>query len=124
MPPFTSPLPWRGLGLSSNLSESDQPHPYRLLASEPGLFDYVEYSAPLSLEEARADASLFAQMWERREQVPVLFHPVHLNLYGPELESAGALAALDAHARAVGSPWVGNDVGWWHAGGQPFPGYL
>jgi uncharacterized protein (UPF0276 family) len=118
------PLPWRGLGLSSNLSESDQPHPYRLLEESPGLFDYVEYSAPLSLEEARAQASLFAQMWARREDVPVLFHPVHLNLYGPELERPGGLAALDAHARAVGSPWVGNDVGWWHVAGQPFPGYL
>ncbi|WP_228530864.1 MULTISPECIES: DUF692 family multinuclear iron-containing protein [Myxococcaceae] len=117
-------LPWRGLGLSSNLSERDQPHPYRLLEECPGLFDYVEYSAPLSLDEARREASLFPEMWRSRDQVPVLFHPVHLNLYGPELESAAALAALDAHARAVGSPWVGNDVGWWHAGGQPFPGYL
>ncbi|EAU68874.1 conserved hypothetical protein [Stigmatella aurantiaca DW4/3-1] len=57
-------------------------------------------------------------------QVPVLFHPVHLNLYGPERETPQALAELEAHARAVGSAWVGNDVGWWHAGGQPFPGYL
>ena len=117
-------LPWRGLGLSSNLDAADSPHPYRLLAEAPGLFDFLEYSAPLSLEETRAQASLFPQMWERREQLPVLFHPVHLNLYGPELESPQALADLDAHARAVGSAWVGNDVGWWHAGGQPFPGYL
>ncbi|NBD12081.1 DUF692 domain-containing protein [Corallococcus silvisoli] len=117
-------LPWLGLGLSSNLSASDVPHPYRLLDSSPGLFDFVEYSAPIALEEARAQATLFPEMWRRREEVPVLFHPVHLNLWGPELEPASALAALDAHARAVGSPWVGNDVGWWHAGGQPFPGYL
>jgi uncharacterized protein (UPF0276 family) len=117
-------LPWRGLGLSSNLDTSDQPHPYRLLAEEPGLFDFVEYSAPLSLEETRAHATLFPEMWARRASVPVLFHPVHLNLYGPDLESSQALANLDAHARAVGSAWVGNDVGWWHAGGQPFPGYL
>ncbi|MCP3105221.1 DUF692 domain-containing protein [Myxococcus sp. K15C18031901] len=117
-------LPWRGLGLSSNLSAADVPHPYRLLDASPGLFDFVEYSAPLSLEEARAHASLFPEMWRRREEVPVLFHPVHLNLWGPELEPVSALAALDAHAREVGSPWVGNDVGWWHAEGQPFPGYL
>ncbi|OJH34616.1 DUF692 domain-containing protein [Cystobacter ferrugineus] len=117
-------LPWRGLGLSSNLDAADAPHPYRLLAEAPGLFDFVEYSAPLSLEETRAEASLFPEMWERRGDVPVLFHPVHLNLYGPELEPERALAALDAHARAVGSAWVGNDVGWWHSGGQPFPGYL
>jgi uncharacterized protein (UPF0276 family) len=117
-------LPWRGLGLSSNLSASDQPHPYRLLDEEPGLFDFVEYSAPLSLDETREHATLFAEMWRRRADVPVLYHPVHLNLYGPELEPARALAALDAHARAVGSAWVGNDIGWWHAGGQPFPGYL
>ncbi|XXF75100.1 DUF692 family protein [Myxococcaceae bacterium GXIMD 01537] len=117
-------LPWRGLGLSSNLSASDLPHPYRLLDESPGLFDFVEYSAPLSLDETRAHATLFPEMWARRADVPVLFHPVHLNLYGPELEPAKALADLDAHARAVGSAWVGNDIGWWHAGGQPFPGYL
>jgi uncharacterized protein (UPF0276 family) len=117
-------LPWRGLGLSSNLDAADQPHPYRLLAESPGLFDYVEYSAPLSLDETRRHASLFPEMWERRGDVPVLFHPVHLNLYGPELEPVKALQELDAHARAVGSAWVGNDIGWWHAGGQPFPGYL
>ncbi|MBZ4421855.1 DUF692 family multinuclear iron-containing protein [Myxococcus sp. RHSTA-1-4] len=117
-------LPWRGLGLSSNLSTADVPQPYRLLDASPGLFDFVEYSAPLSLDEAKAHASLFPEMWRRRAEVPVLFHPVHLNLWGPELEPASALAELDAHARAVQSPWVGNDVGWWHVGGQPFPGYL
>jgi uncharacterized protein (UPF0276 family) len=117
-------LPWRGLGLSSNLDAAEQPHPYRLLAESPGLFDFVEYSAPLSLDETRAHASLFPTLWERRQDVPVLYHPVHLNLYGPELEPRKALEDLDAHARAVGSAWVGNDIGWWHAGGQPFPGYL
>jgi uncharacterized protein (UPF0276 family) len=63
-------------------------------------------------------------MFGSREKLPVLFHPVHLNLWGPELEDPESLEALDAHARAVGSPWVGNDVGWWHARGEPFPGYL
>ncbi|MGZ3458866.1 MAG: hypothetical protein ACXU86_10240, partial [Archangium sp.] len=52
-------LPWRGLGLSSNLDAADPPHPYRLLAESPGLFDFVEYSAPLSLAETREHASLF-----------------------------------------------------------------
>ncbi|ADO72403.1 DUF692 family multinuclear iron-containing protein [Stigmatella aurantiaca] len=117
-------LPWRGLGLSSNLNASDPPHPYRLLADAPGLFDFVEYSAPLSLEETKAHATLYPEMLRNLGQVPVLFHPVHLNLYGPERETPQALAELEAHARAVGSAWVGNDVGWWHAGGQPFPGYL
>lgn len=117
-------LPWRGLGLSSNLDVTVPPNPYRLLEAEPGLFDFVEYSAPLALEQARQEASLFGELWARREEVPVLLHPVHLNLWGPELESPEALRALDAHARAVGSAWVGNDVGWWHAGGQAFPGYL
>jgi uncharacterized protein (UPF0276 family) len=120
----SAPLPWRGLGLSSNLDPAIPPHPYRLLDAEPGLFDFVEYSAPLSLEEAREGAPLFAELWARRERVPVLFHPVHLNLWGPELEPPAVLALLDAHLRAVGSAWVGNDVGWWHAGGRPFPGYL
>ncbi|MBN1204461.1 MAG: DUF692 family protein [Myxococcaceae bacterium] len=117
-------LPWRGLGLSSNLNAGDQPHPYRLLDEEPGLFDFVEYSAPLSFEEMKEHATLFPEMHRRLPQVPVLFHPVHLNLYGPELEPPEALAELDAHARTVGSRWVGNDVGWWHAGAQAFPGYL
>ncbi|AKQ65832.1 hypothetical protein A176_002744 [Myxococcus hansupus] len=117
-------LPWRGLGLSSNLSVADVPQPYRMLDESPGLFDYVEYSAPLSLEASKAHASLFPEMWRRRHEVPVLFHPVHLNLWGPALEPAQALMDLEAHARAVESPWVGNDVGWWHVEGQPFPGYL
>ncbi len=117
-------LPWRGLGLSSNLSASDQPHPYRLLDEEPELFDFVEYSAPLSLGETKKHATLFPEMYRRLKEVPVLFHPVHLNLYGPELEPAQHLEELEAHARTVGSAWVGNDVGWWHSGGQPFPGYL
>ena len=117
-------LPWRGLGLSSNLSASDQPHPYRLLDEEPELFDFIEYSAPLSLSETKKHATLFPEMNRRLKEVPVLFHPVHLNLYGPVLESPEAIADLEAHARTVGSSWVGNDVGWWHSGGQPFPGYL
>jgi uncharacterized protein (UPF0276 family) len=122
--PDTWTLPWRGLGLSSNLSAGDQPHPYRLLDEDPELFDFVEYSAPLSLSETKKHATLFPELYRRLKEVPVLFHPVHLNLYGPERESAEAIAELDAHALAVGSAWVGNDVGWWHAGGQPFPGYL
>jgi uncharacterized protein len=120
----TLQLPFRGLGLSSNLSVHDVPQPWALLAAEPGLFDVVEYSAPLELSQARREASLFATLWEARERVPVLFHPVHLNLYGPELEAREALSSLEAHARAVGSAWVGNDVGWWHSRGEPFPGYL
>ncbi|MGO9765376.1 MAG: DUF692 family multinuclear iron-containing protein [Myxococcaceae bacterium] len=117
-------LPFRGLGLSSNLSVHDVPQPWALLSAHPGLFDVVEYSAPLDVAQARREASLFGVLWEARERVPVLFHPVHLNLYGPELEDVLALQHLDAHARAVGSAWVGNDVGWWHRRGQPLPGYL
>ncbi len=117
-------LPFRGLGLSSNLSVRDVPQPWALLAAQPGLFDVVEYSAPLELAQARLEASLFGVLWEARQRVPVLFHPVHLNLYGPELEDIASLQHLEAHARAVGSAWVGNDVGWWHCHGQPLPGYL
>lgn len=116
--------PHRGLGLSSNLSAADEPNPYRLIDAHPGLFDFVEYSAPLSLAQAKAEASLFEEMFRRRAELPVLFHPVHLNLWGPELEPAEALRALAEHAAAVGSAWVGNDIGWWHAGGNAFPGYL
>ena len=117
-------LPWLGLGLSTNLSSRGAPHPYRLLERAPGAFDFVEYSAPLDVEVARRDAGLFEAMWSRRAEIPALYHPVHLNLWGPEMERPEALAALKRHLEAVGSPWVSNDVGWWHAAGQMFPGYL
>jgi uncharacterized protein (UPF0276 family) len=110
-----------GLGLTTNLHPAVPPDPWALAAVAPGLVDFVEYSAPLSLEEARAASTLFGRV--ERAELPVLFHPVHLNLDGPELEPVESLRALDAHARAVGSPWVGNDVGWWHGRGTPFPGY-
>ncbi len=119
-----SELPWMGLGISSNLDSRHVPHPYRLREEHPSLFDYVEYSAPLSLAEARRDASLFSELWRQRSEVPVLFHPVHLNLYGPTLESADNLRDLAEHLSYVGSPWVSNDVAWWHQGGQPFPAYF
>jgi uncharacterized protein (UPF0276 family) len=116
-------LPRMGLGLGSNLAAGGLPDPFRLHAADPSLLDYVEYSAPLSLEVASREAPRFATLWAGRERLPALFHPVHLNLYGPELEAPAALAALDAHVRAVGSPWVSNDVAWWHAGGHVFPGH-
>jgi uncharacterized protein (UPF0276 family) len=116
---------WLGLGLSTNLAERGAPDPFAIRAADPGAFDCVEYSAPLDVEQARREAPAFAALEATVARgTPALFHPVHLNLYGPELESAEALRALDDHARAVGSPWVGNDVAWWHAGGTPFPGYL
>jgi uncharacterized protein (UPF0276 family) len=117
-------LPFLGLGLSSNLDPRGYPNPYHLIDRHPGLFDYVEYSAPLALAEARRDAGLFAEAIARRTQLPLIFHPVFLNLYGPELEDGAALQALREHLQAVGSPWVGNDVGWWHGAGKPFPGFL
>ena len=117
-------LPWMGLGLTSNLDPSVPPNPWRLAEARPGLIDFVEYSAPLSIDHARQHAPQFAELWAKRAELPVLFHPVHLNLWGPELESPDRLHALDAHAREVESPWVGNDVGWWHAKGEAFPGYL
>lgn len=119
-----SKLPFLGLGLSSNMDAAAHPLLYRMLDEEPGLFDYVEYSAPLSVETAREEASLFAEMEARRATTPVLFHPVHLNLFGPELETPRSLAELELHARAVESPWVSNDVAWWHTRGRVFPGYL
>jgi uncharacterized protein (UPF0276 family) len=116
-------LPRMGLGLGSNLDADALPDPFRMHDADPSLFDYVEYSAPLALEAAARDAARFAALWAGRARLPALFHPVHLNLYGPELEAAAALAALDAHVRAVDSPWVSNDVAWWHAGGHAFPGH-
>lgn len=124
LPASSRRLRWLGLGLSTNLGANDQPHPYRLLDAHPGLFDFVEYSAPFDLGEARAQAPLFEELWSRREEVPAVYHPVHLNLFGPHLEPSEHLARMSEHAVQVGSPWVGNDVGWWHVGGEPFPGYL
>jgi uncharacterized protein (UPF0276 family) len=112
-------LPWLGLGLSTNCSASDHPDPHALLDR----FDYLEYSAPIDFERALAEASLFPEMVRRRAEVPLLFHPVELNLYGPELEGEEKLAKLDEHLKRVGSPWVGNDVAWWHSRGRLWPGY-
>lgn len=117
-------LPWLGLGLSANLDARATPDPWQLHARHPDLFDFVEYSAPLALQQARAQALRMRTLEDQLGALPALFHPVHLNLHGPELESARNLAALDEHLRAIGSPWVGNDVGWWHQGGTPFPGFL
>lgn len=119
-----STLPYLGLGLSSNAQVNDAPHPYALLDAHPGLFDYVEYSAPLDLAEARAQASLFPEMEQRLATTPLVYHPVHLNLFGAELESAERLSLAAAHVSAVKSPWVSNDVGWWHHAGHAVPGYL
>ncbi len=116
-------LPVLGLGLSSNAQTHDAPKPYALLDAHHGLFDYLEYSAPLDLDVARAQATLFPEMERRRGEVPLVYHPVHINLWGPELEAAERLTACAAHVQAVGSPWVSNDVGWWHHRGQALPGY-
>ncbi len=116
-------LPYLGLGLSTNLGEHDRPDPLALAAAEPGLFDFVEYSAPLSLAECRRVPRFEALMAGRR-RLPMLYHPVHLNLWGPEVERPEALLQLGQHVEEVGSPWVGNDVAWWHVQGREFPGYL
>lgn len=121
--PATATLPWMGLGLSVNLDGRAAPDPWALHGRHPDLFDFVEYSAPLALAEAR-QAPRMATLEKHRGTLPALFHPVHLNLHGPELESTRALDALNAQLLAIGSPWVGNDVGWWHQGGAPFPGHL
>lgn len=121
---MSAKLPWRGLGISSNLGTDDLPDVFRLRDTAPDAFDFVEYSAPLSLDEARREAGRFDELLARRDELPVVYHPVHLNLYGPEFESDERLAQLREHLREVGSPWVGNDVGWWHHRNVPFPGYL
>ena len=117
-------LPYLGLGLSSNAQATDLPRPFSLLDAHPGLFDYVEYSAPLDVVQARVEATLFSELERRRGEVPLVYHPVHLNLFGPELESKERLALAAAHVTAVGSPWVSNDVGWWHHASTALPGYL
>ncbi len=59
-------LPYVGLGRSSNARRADSPHPYRLLEAVPKAFDFIEYSAPLVVTEARAEATFFAQMVAER----------------------------------------------------------
>ncbi len=115
---------WLGLGLSSNAQSTDWPQPYRVRAAAPDSFDYLEYSAPISLEAARREATLLPTMEAHRDEVPLLFHPVFLNLGGPALATKDELEALSDHLRAVGSPWLSNDIGWWQSSGQPFPGFL
>jgi uncharacterized protein len=117
-------LPSLGLGLSSNAQVADVPRPYELLRRHPDAFDYLEYSAPLDVDAAAREATLFPEMLQRRGEVPLVFHPVHLNLYGPQLESPGRLAAIRRHCELVQSPWVSNDVAWWHHGEGTFPGAL
>ena len=117
-------LPYLGLGLSSNAQTTDLPAPYRLLEEAPGAFDFLEYSAPLDLDQARGEATLFPTMLERKATVPLLYHPVHLNLWGPTVERPERLGLLARHLTEVSSPWVSNDVGWWHCEGTPLPGYL
>lgn len=117
-------LPFQGLALSTNSQQRDTPHPYRLLETSPSAFDVLEYSAPLDIDEARAEATLFATMESKRLQVPLLFHPVHLNLWGPHLESTDRLEALAKHLQTIHSPWVSNDVGFWHVDGAGLPGAL
>lgn len=117
-------LPFLGLGLSSKLDASGRPRPFQLLAKARDAFDYIEYSAPLSIDQARAEASLFPELEAMLPWLPALLHPSHLNLYGPELEDESALAELNRHALVVRSPWVSNDVAWWHTNGCEFPGHL
>ncbi|MDX2010311.1 MAG: DUF692 family protein [Myxococcaceae bacterium] len=118
------PPPVLGLGLSSNAQVTDVPRPYELLRQRPGVFDYLEYSAPLDVEAAAREASLFPEMMARRDDVPLVYHPVHLNLFGPATETPERLAQLDRHCATVGSPWVSNDVAWWHERGTFLPGAL
>jgi uncharacterized protein (UPF0276 family) len=116
-------LPYLGLGLSTNLGERDRPDPLALAASDPGLLDFVEYSAPLSLADCRR-LPRFEALLAARRRLPMLYHPVHLNLWGPEVEQPEALLQLGLHVEEVRSPWVGNDVAWWHVQGREFPGFL
>src|SRR6185312_5246730 len=81
-------LPWMGLGLSANLDARAVPNPWQLHNRHPDLFDFVEYSAPLALQEARSHAPLMATLEDQLGTLPAIFHPVHLNLHGPALENA------------------------------------
>ena len=121
-----STLPYLGLGLSSNAQLNDAPHPYALLDAHPGLFDYVEYSAPLDVAEARAQASLFAEMEKRLATTPLVYHPVHLNLFGAELESLVTNEAtsprLDRASRdrlVANLPWYRESIAQLQAGPVP-----
>ena len=77
--------------------------------------------AALARARPRGGRRCSARCGVARAALPALFHPVHLNLRGPARAARAAHRARGPRARR-GSPWVGNDVAWWHAGAA-VPGY-
>src|ERR1043166_3477716 len=99
--PSSHPIPYLGLGIGTNLGPGDLPDPFALLGRGEGTIDYVEYSAPLDFDEALQASEKLVRLHRVRNEVQALFHPVHLNLWGPEYNTDEELAALDRHLREM-----------------------
>ena len=95
-------LPTLGVGLS--LSFGVEPDPVGI-ARQPGGPAFVEYAGPVHIDAARDGVDALAALG-----VPVLYHPSALNLCGPWPNPAAWVAAVAAHAAAVRSPWLAQDV--------------
>jgi uncharacterized protein (UPF0276 family) len=95
-------LPVLGVGLSTSFGVEPEP---LALARQPGGPAFVEYAGPVHLGAVREGVDQLAALG-----VPALYHPSALNLCGPWPNPAAWVRAVAAHARAVGSPWLAQDV--------------
>lgn len=106
-----SALPTLGVGASLSFGASPDPV---ALASAPGGPSFIEYAG--AVQHTWMERPLAAL---RKLGVPVLYHPSCLNLCGPWPNPRPWLDAVDAHVRAVGSPWLAQDVSVCFVGDEP-----
>ncbi|MBL8618996.1 MAG: DUF692 family protein [Deltaproteobacteria bacterium] len=95
-------LPVLGVGLSTSFGVEPEP---LALARQPGGPAFVEYAGPVHLGAVREGVEQLAALG-----LPALYHPSALNLCGPWPNPPAWVRAVAAHARAVGSPWLAQDV--------------
>lgn len=108
---LTDALPVLGVGAS--LSFGAEPDPVALAAA-PGGPSFIEYAGAVQHSYLRGPLEQLA-----KRKVPLLYHPSCLNLCGPYPNPPGWLAAVNAHVRAVGSPWLAQDVATCFVGEEP-----
>jgi uncharacterized protein (UPF0276 family) len=110
-PDWFSTLPTLGVGAS--LSFGVEPDPVALARAEGGP-DFIEYAGAVQSALYRSSVDGL-----HRLGVPVLYHPSCLNLCGPWPNPRPWLDEVDAHVRAVGSPWLAQDVAVCFVGDTP-----
>lgn len=101
------------LGVGASLSFGASPDPVAL-AGAPGGPSFIEYAG--AVQHTWMERPLAAL---RKQAVPVLYHPSCLNLCGPWPNPRPWLEAVDAHVRAVASPWLAQDVSVCFVGDEP-----